>query len=140
MVTMLIYSTTTKYEYKYYTGSANPDANIESLKRQNLISFVFGKSKLGDYQGESVSFFYPFDSTRTPGTGSSASYYKGHDSLYSLKGKTYYSVRKFYLENDNTWDRWSVNYYWAKGIGLIRKENTSKNESWELINFNIIIP
>ncbi len=137
MVNMLIYSTTTKYEYEYYTGIANPDANIESLKRQNLISFVFGKSKQGDYQGESVSFFYPFDSTRTPGTGSSASYYKGHDSLYSLKGKTYSSIRKYYIENDNTWDRWPVNYFWAKDVGLIRKENINKGESWDLVSYHV---
>ncbi len=140
MVNMLIYSTTTGYEYKYYTWGANPDLKKEDLEKANFISLILGKSKAGDYQGETVSFFYPFDSAVTSGTGSHTSYYKKFDSSYTLNGKTFFSIRKFYLDHDNTWDRWWVNYYWAKDVGLIKKENIKKEESWDLVNYNVEKP
>jgi hypothetical protein len=140
MVNMLIYSTTTKYEYEYYTFGANPDAKPEYLERANFISLIFGKSKAGDYQGETVPFFYPFDSSSTSGTGSHTCYYDGFYSSFNLKTKTYNYIQKFYLDQDNTWDRASVNYYWAKDVGLIKKENIKKGESWDLVNFNTMKP
>jgi hypothetical protein len=133
MVNMLIYSTTTKYEYKYYSCGANPDAKKEYLTNANTICLIHGKSKPGDYQGETESFFYPFDSSYVGWY----SHYKGVDSTYNLKGVDYSMVRKFYIAHDYTWDNWWVNYYWAKDVGLIRRENIKLDESWDLINYRV---
>ena len=31
-----------------------------------------------------------------------------------------------------------MNYYFAKNIGLIKRENIDDNEVWELIDYNIV--
>jgi hypothetical protein len=139
MMNMLIYSATTKYEYKYYSGGANPDVNKESLSRQNLMTIIHGKSKPGDYNGETISFFFPFDSLSKRGLGVGETNYEGFQESISVKGKLYKNVRIFHQTQDPCLDGWTGKYYWAQDIGLIMKE-TVKKESWELVNYHVERP
>lgn len=140
VVIFSIYSTTTKYMYDYYTLTPNPDAIPEILARVNSIDILHGKSKPGDYHGETISFFYPFDSLRESSLGVGVTTYLGMDTLVNMKGNKFKNVRKFQQTKDACWDGNTCKYYWAKDIGLIKKENIKKEESWELINWHVEIP
>ncbi|HEY1045591.1 MAG TPA: hypothetical protein VGF79_04075 [Bacteroidia bacterium] len=91
-----------------------------------------------------VCFFNPFNKDFITGTGSHSCKLIGFDSTFVLQGKTYENVAKFFIDRDNTWGNdpsntdASVNYYWAKGVGLIKKESTNNSGNWELIEYNII--
>ncbi len=140
VLSFLIYSTTTKYEYKYYTFGANPNAKPEILERANSIDIIHGKSKAGDYNGETVSFFYPFDSNSNSGLGVGETTYIGMDSTLIINGIKFNNVRKFQQTQDPCWDGFTVIYYWAKDVGLIKKEKPKTGESWELINYHVEKP
>lgn len=89
-------------------------------------------------------FFYPFNKNFVAGTGSHTCKLIGFDSTFVLQGKTYENVAKFFIDRDNTWGNnpsntdASVNYYWAKGVGLIKKESTNNSGNWELIEYKIV--
>ena len=134
---MLIYSTTTKYEYEYYTWGANPGAKKEALERAHYISLIHGKSKPGDYNGETISIFFPFDSLSKAGLGVGETSYEGYDSLKKINGNTFHYIQIFKQTKDACWDGFTVNYYWAKDVGLIRKENINKGESWDLVSYHV---
>lgn len=140
MVNMLIYSTTTKYEYEYYSSGANPNAIPKYLENVNFITLIHGKSKSGDYNGETISFFYPFDSNKRSSMGVGETTYIGMDSTLILNGIEFKDVRKFQQTQDPCWDGYTVIYYWAKNIGLIKKEKPKTGECWELINYHVEKP
>jgi hypothetical protein len=137
MVNMLIYSTTTKYEYEYYTFGANPDLPAKSLAPPYSIDLRLGKSKAGDYNGETVTFFYPFDKNHKGNISMFESSLIHKDTTIVLPKYTIDSVVVFKCKDDACWDGFTVNYYWAKDVGLIRKENINKGESWDLVNYHI---
>ena len=89
-------------------------------------------------------FHYPFDYPAVSGTGSSYTTYKGMDSTLIIQGKTYFNVAKFEIDKDDIWEeklnciRSNNIYYWAKDVGLVKKESKTCNYSWELIKYNII--
>ena len=89
-------------------------------------------------------FHYTFDYPRMSGTGSSYTTYIGMDSTLTIQGKTYQNVAKFDIDKDDIWEeklnciRSNNIYYWAKDVGLIKKQSISCNYSWELIEYNII--
>jgi hypothetical protein len=138
MVAMLIYSTTTKYEYKYYSSGANPDAKPEYLKNVNFISLWHGKSKSGDYNGETVSFFYPFDKNHTANISMFESSLIHKDTTIVLPKYTIDSVVVFKCKDDACWDSYDTKYYWGKNIGLVKKERINNSESWDLVNYIIL--
>jgi hypothetical protein len=78
------------------------------------------------------------------GTGSSYTSYIGMDSTLTIQGKTYQNVAKFDIDKDDIWEeklnciRSNNIYYWAKDVGLIKKQSMSCSYSWELIEYNII--
>lgn len=94
--------------------------------------------------GEIKAFFYPFNIGERNGTGSSYTTCKGMDSSMLIQGKTFSNVIKFDVDKDDIWDdklqciRSNNIYYWAKDVGLIKKEMKTCNSSWELIEYNII--
>jgi hypothetical protein len=59
------------------------------------------------------------------------------DTTIVLPKYTIDSVVVFKCKDDACWDGFTVNYYWAKDVGLIRKENINKGESWDLVNYHI---
>lgn len=105
----------------------------------------YNRNKVGQYyfanslsiSGSNLSatdcvFFYPFDSNSLGGFGSSPTYYKGYYDSMQVLGKWYKDVRVFKVQATTGWIKpttWridnlnraiSVQYYWAKHIGIIK--------------------
>jgi hypothetical protein len=129
-------------QWVYYdeTSKYNPDGTpskgfFYALERQ-----VFG-------EGIISAFHFPFTDKEISGTGSEVTSYKGMDSSLVLQSKTYYNVAKFELDRDDIWypndhpiaTRYpNAVYYWAKDVGLIKRQNKSENYNWELVDYHII--
>ncbi len=128
-----IQSSYNKWEYYDETAKYNPDAIREN--KTGVDRYVFS----GD-AGINFPFFYPFNKDERIGNTQC----KGMDTTLIIQGKTYAKVVQFEINNDGIWERKlncirSTNtYYWAKDVGLIKKEMKTCNMSWELIEYNII--
>lgn len=137
------YSTFIKRYFYEYTNAMTPNGE----------SFNNGRNKLTREGNGSLiqPFYYPFQFTSLPGagTGSSSTSYIGMDRTLTIQGKTYHNVAKFDIDSDAIWysrdDAVSLEfkrpraiYYWAKDVGLIKRETKKENYAWELIEYNII--
>ncbi len=65
-----------------------------------------------------------------------------HDSL-QVKGQWYFDVAEFEVSNDWIWDSKPTKYFWAKHVGLIKREKYAHwtneyIEGWELVNYEVI--
>ncbi len=66
---------------------------------------------------------------------------KTHDSL-KVQGEWFYDVAEFEIDNDWMWDSKPTKYFWAKNIGLIKREQYSHLDNgyiqgWHLIKYNV---
>ena len=64
-----------------------------------------------------------------------------HDSL-QVQGQWYYDVAEFEVDIDYVWDNKITKYYWAKHVGLIKREKYAHwtrefIEGWELIDYEV---
>lgn len=117
-----------------YNANATPVSNFISFNLER--SYSEGPSWI-------IAIFYPFNSDKFSGTGSSITKYIGIDSLFNLQGKTYNNVVKFEIDIDGFKEKncptyLNTIYYWAKDVGLIKKDVKNCNTTWELTEFNII--
>ncbi|HEY1045592.1 MAG TPA: hypothetical protein VGF79_04080 [Bacteroidia bacterium] len=130
------YSSRYKWDITQMTNQLYPENMRNYSKKTILTRYV--------QSGLVVCFFYPFDKNFTSGTGSHTCKFIGMDSTFVLQGKTYENVAKFFVDIDGTWGNnppftyGGVTYYWAKGVGLIKKESNYNPANWELIEYNII--
>ena len=87
-------------------------------------------------------FFYPFVPGRVIGNGASYTNYLGIDTTLIIQGKSYTNVAIFELDLDGIWENsppyTGSKYYWAKGVGLVKRTATNKNDNWELLRYKII--
>lgn len=131
-----LYSTFSPYSYTEtttpYSANSRPVNTIRTILTRECTD------------GLIECFFYPFEPGVHAGTGSMYCSYTGMDSTYALQGKTYYNVAKFDLDSDDigepklSCEHAHTIYYWAKDVGLIKKEVLTCNYNWELIDYNII--
>lgn len=135
-----LYSTFNKWIYSEYTREHNPNATPFSTGRTVLMREVGGEGLIS-------AFHTPFTIGTYSGTGSENTIYTGMDTTLTLQGKVFDRVVKFELDMDDIWydnnhplpTRYpNAVYYWAKNVGLIKRENKSEKYSWELIDYNII--
>ncbi len=132
-----IFSTYSQWLYSDKTERHHPNtlsggASLSVILNRNVSS-----------EGEIYPFFYPFNVDYVTGNGSSSTYCRGVDSSIVVQGKTYFNVVRFELDKDDIWER-KLNcirsnniYYWAKDVGLIKKQMKTCNYSWELIDYKI---
>lgn len=131
-----LYSTFSPYSY-----TENTSAYTANSRNLNNVRVILSRECT---DGLIECFFYPFDKDFLAGTGSMYCRYIGMDSLYSMQGKTYHNVVKFDLDSDDIGEPKlsciypHAIYYWAKNVGLIKKEVLTCNYSWELIEYNVI--
>ena len=79
---------------------------------------------------ESALFYYPFDLSKSGVSGQDLFFRAFHDSLEVL-GVWYDEVAEFELDKDFIWDRKITKYFWAKGVGLIRREQYRRDpDEW----------
>ncbi|NQW42843.1 MAG: hypothetical protein HQ463_05370 [Bacteroidetes bacterium] len=129
-------------QWVYYdrTSENTPNGSSFNNGRTILIREVGG-------EGSIYPFFYQFNIGDIDGNGSSYTTYKGMDATLTIQGKNYTNVARFDIDSDDIWypDDHPIQtrypnalYYWAKDVGLVKRENKSENYSWELIEQNII--
>jgi hypothetical protein len=137
LINFKTYSISDGYEYTYYNLFApNPDLPSNLLSNP-YIEIANNKFRPNDFNAETVSFFYPFDKQHMGSISTFESRLIHIDTSINLPTLKVDNVVVFRCKNDACWNSATVKYYWGKDIGLIKKENIDKNESWELVNFNI---
>jgi len=137
-----IYSSYNKWTIFDNTGHYTPDSRYFNNGRTILDRNISG-------EGIIVPFFHHFSTEGGSGTGSSFTKFITKDTTLTIQNKIYHDVVKFEIDQDDIWypDEYlgpiefkypkSI-YYWAKGVGLVKKENLKENYSWELIEHHII--
>lgn len=132
-----IYSSFNKWVYYRTTNPFSAESNKPWYYRIVLTTQVGG-------QGLIENYFSPFEKDVRYGTGSESTFFTGMDTTLTLQGKVYDKVAKFDVDIDDIWEeklgciRPNTIYYWAKNVGLVKKEMKRCNYSWELIDYNII--
>jgi len=132
------YSTFIKRFFYEYTRTFNPQATDLYITSNDLT-----REGNGSINHPLVHpFLIPKESNS--GTGSSYAAYIGMDSTLTIQGKTYQNVAKFDIDSDGVWSKTypytttGSKYYWAKDVGLVKRTATQRDETWELIEYNII--
>ena len=134
------YSTYYNWYFNDNTGLFNPDFTPLQTLFYPINRLVYGEGLIG-------TFYYPFDKNEVAGTGSSQTKFKELFTTMTLNSQTYLEVAQFETDSDDIWysDTTSnlirypkTRYYWAKNVGLVKRENVSENYSWELIEHRII--
>ncbi|MDI1235054.1 MAG: hypothetical protein PSX81_12285 [bacterium] len=133
-ISRTLYSTYYKTSIIDKTGDHFPDSRENSINDVILNRRIYGV-------GEVDVFLNPFELGLGLGDGSSYTKFIGLDSTLTVQGKTYYSVAKFDIDFDYTWD--DINYtggvyYWAKDVGIIKHTHKVGKYSWELTDYKII--
>jgi hypothetical protein len=101
------------------------------------------KYKPGDVLGESIALFYDF----RIGFESFGDFVESDksrltienvlDSL-SVNGNNYYNVCKIKITYALIGNRKDIRLYWAEDYGIVKKENITDNQNWNLIHSYII--
>ena len=125
-------------QWIYYDKTIDFPPSIDGYTGYNYIN----RSVSGE--GIIKPFIKPFNIGAKFGNGSSTTTCSSFVPTLTLQGKNYTNVALFDIDKDDIWERKlscirSNNiYYWAKDVGLIKKEMKTCNMSWELIEYNII--
>ena len=90
----------------------------------------------------SCIFYYPFSSEYTGSVSGQQTIVSSiYDSL-QVQGEWYYDVAVFEVDNDPLLDNKPSKYYWAKNVGLIKKEKfkhwtNEYIEGWHLVKYQV---
>lgn len=64
--------------------------------------------------------------------------YQNYYNVFSVKTQTFASTQKWTNYGSNCDDNQNTNYYIAKNIGIVRREQLDSNRTWNLIRYHII--
>lgn len=133
-----IYSSFNNWTYSLSTVSPSANATNPQLYRT-----IFRKEIISQFEGIIECFFHPFELGVHAGTGSHTCTYIGMDTTLTIQGKTYNNVVRFDIDMDEIMEKNCqyipiTTYFWARNVGLIKKNIKNCNYSWELIEYNII--
>ena len=128
-----LYSSFNQANYHEETNGFNPNSPPD------IVQFNFHRST---GYGDPSIFHFPFVEGQISGTGAEITTFIGIDTLYILHGKTYIKIVKFGISIEKPYDQECIGYtkstyYWAKHVGLIKKDYQDCNFSWELIDYKI---
>jgi len=61
---------------------------------------------------------------------------------YSIGSQNFNDVLVFQIAGDGSWDSYPTKYYWAKNVGLVKREKCDIDkitllDGWELIEYEI---
>jgi hypothetical protein len=65
-------------------------------------------------------------------------YYKAFYSNITFNSKSFVNIQKWLNNKSMVDDKQNTNYYIAKNIGVVRREQLDSNRTWNLIRYNII--
>lgn len=131
------------YTYKYFVYTQPSSGCIKDNKNNPCYVINCIKTKPGNYVGEQIVFTYFIKIgysgySGVKGTNYSTFNVLSYNDSTALNGTYYYSVCKFslipcFIQNDK-----NIIFNWAKNIGIIRKENKTDNENWDLMYYQIV--
>jgi len=132
------YSSFDKYQYHYFVFTQGTAGCIREGSKWPCYRLKCLKTKTGDVLGESISWDYPF----TKDYGGAADF-SGQGSTYFLKDididvDTFKNAVQIFIKKSLVLNRKDVHIFWKKHIGIIKKENITDGENWNLIYYNII--
>ena len=100
------------------------------------------KYKAGDYVGESLNFVYPFQISYSgyaaaPSYNSTFTVEDSKDTL-TLNSRKFFKILIFSVKKSVVNQKKDIKFYWAKDAGIIKKENITDSQAWNLIDYKII--
>ncbi len=88
-----------------------------------------------------IPFIYPFNVKYQGPMPENTLYFGSVDSIF-INGKFYVNTCQFQTDVDGTFDKNNSHvptmYYYSQYYGLVKHQRLDNNESWELVNSNII--
>jgi hypothetical protein len=141
---MRVYSVYQDYSYHlypFYAGGSqlcNASGNIHST----CLSIKRSKYKPGDALGEATCFMWKNYQGQVAYVPNSA--FENNQitvaaimSTFAVQGVVFNDVVKIHELNTFIEGRQPTNHYFAKGVGLIRKELLDSNQVWNLVSYHI---
>ncbi len=130
------------YTYHYYVMTQGSAGCIRDGFDKPCYSLLCSKYKSGNYVGENTVLKYYFKI----GFSGYADLRPGDKSRYlvadvidtSINNVNFNNVCKFFVNDCFTQNDKDINFYWAKGAGIIKKENTTDSQTWNLIDYKIL--
>lgn len=98
-----------------------------------------GKSDTTGGYGYSGTCHYPFiiNETRNASIGSEYTVIDVYDSL-TINRFTFKDVAQIRTTNAYFFKGQDVDFYWARGVGIVKRDFINLNESWSLIDYKLI--
>lgn len=130
------------YTYQYYVMTQGSAGCIRDGANHPCYGIYCSKFKSGDYVGESLSFAYPFQKNYS-GFASAPTYNSTFvvdsfiDSIV-INGDSFFKLLLISVKSSVVNQKKDTKYYWAKGAGIVQKENFTDGEIWNLINYKIV--
>lgn len=130
------------YTYHYYVNTQGSAGCIRDGKNNRpCYSIYCTKYKPGNFVGESSFLFYPFQKDYGGQADGSlqTSIIRMVDKKDSMEIETLSlkDVLIVNISNSIVSNRKNMTFYWAKGKGLIQKDNLTDNQTWKLIDHMI---
>ncbi len=131
------------YTYLYYVMTQGSAGCIRDGKNNRpCYSIYCSKYKPGNFVGESTFLFYPFQKDYGAQADGSllTSIVRMVEKKDSMKTETlsFKEVMIVNISNSIVSNRKNMNLYWAKDVGVIKKENLTDNETWNLVRYHIV--
>lgn len=124
------------YDHYKYQNSTDQSweiyGSVPSVKRMRLImpgsGFLAGTTI-------NTAITYP---GKTLYVGLDYVIYQRYYNSFVVKNKNFSNTQKWFNYKSNCDDDQNTNYYIAKGIGIVRREQTDSNRTWNLVRYNIV--
>lgn len=142
-----------KFSYEditYTTTSITLKENYRHYNRYGLSAepidwkyfYYISRSRISDkngFEGIQYTYIYPYENFIG---GQNSIHLEEKIENYSLSGFNFNDVLVFQIEGDGSWDSYPTKYYWAKNVGLVKREKCDIDkitllDGWELIEYEI---
>ena len=130
------------YTYYYSSNTSFSDLCIDNNEKRPCFWTNREKYGLGNYFGGSFCFLYEFYDGAWSYSGWASGYSKvsvvSHWKSITLNSILYNSVVEINDNKNITENNNNTNFFFAKNIGIVRKELLDSNQTWNLIRYNIV--
>ena len=130
------------YTYHYYVMTQGSAGCIRDGSNHPCYVVRGVKFKIGNVLSESLSLLLPYQKNYGGNADFSSQTSKIIVSNYldslEVSPWNFYSIIVINITNSVMANRKDMNFYWAKDAGIIKKENTTDNQTWNLIDYKII--
>ena len=127
--------------FQGYVIHQSPHVGIlDAVDTLHYSRFIILRNVWGD--GEIRPFFIFRSDYQHSGTGSTKTTFDGMKDGIEISNKVYDDVAVFDIDRDWSWNNIATGppakYYWAKGVGIIKRESDYLKEEWHLVDYHIV--